>query len=132
MASSLVSLMKEIKRRTDPDFLFIEPSEMAVTKELRDLASQGRRDIQYDVGPVITLLDGVLFGFHWQERRPLLMGQMAQADLVAVSRADLVKSDELDEVCAMVRSYAENLFLLSSPKNLGMAKIMQSIDDISR
>ena len=68
LAASLVDLKKKLKRDIDPDLLFIEPSEMVVTQELLDVTAMGLRDIHYDIGPFITLVDGPQFGFMWNER----------------------------------------------------------------
>ena len=54
---------KKLKKKYDPDVLFIEPSEAVVTQELRDVSAMGLRDIKYDIGPFITLVDGPDFDF---------------------------------------------------------------------
>ena len=68
LAAGLVDLKKKLKRSVDPDYLFLEPSEMIVTRELRGVLSMGLRDIRYAVGPLVTLIDGGSFSFNWEER----------------------------------------------------------------
>ena len=63
LATSLVDLIKKIKRRHDPEFLFIEPSEMVVTQELQNVTAMGHRDVRYQIGPLITLVDAPRFPF---------------------------------------------------------------------
>jgi G3E family GTPase len=127
LASSLVDLKKELKRSHDPDFLFIEPSEMVVTQELRDVTAMGLRDIYYDIGPFITLVDGPLFAFLWSERRALLLGQVKDADLVAVSRADAIDAGELNEVRQELDRYCSNVIALSVRSGDGLAEVVKRV-----
>jgi G3E family GTPase len=127
LASSLVDLKKELKRNHDPDFLFIEPSEMIVTQELRDVTAMGLRDIRYDIGPFITLVDGPLFEFLWSERRSLLLGQVKDADLVAVSRADSIDVGELNKVRQALSGYCSNVIALSVRSGDGLAEVVKRV-----
>lgn len=127
LASSLVDLKKELKRSHDPDFLFIEPSEMVVTQELRDVTAMGLRDIRYDIGPFITLVDGPLFEFLWSERRALLLGQVKDADLVAVSRADSIDAGELNKVRQALEQYCPKLMTLSVRSGDGLAEVVKRV-----
>jgi G3E family GTPase len=127
LASSLVDLKKELKRNHDPDFLFIEPSEMIVTQELRDVTAMGLRDIRYDIGPFITLVDGPLFEFLWSERRSLLLGQVKDADLVAVSRADSIDVGELNKVRQALSGYCSNVIPLSVRNGYGLAEVVKRV-----
>lgn len=86
----MVQLKKKLKKDVDPDFLFLEPSELIVNRELKNVVKMGLRDIRYDVGPTITLIDAPSFNFNWQERPKLLLGQIEGAGVVALSRTDLV------------------------------------------
>jgi G3E family GTPase len=111
LASSLVDLKKQLKRNFDPDLLFIEPSEMVVTQELRNVAAMGLRDIKYETGPFISLVDGPQFEFLWSERQALLLGQVKDADLVAVSRIDLIDDNELKSISNVLKNYCDPLIL---------------------
>ena len=101
LATSLVARIKEIKRTVNPDYLFIEPSEMVLTQEMLDATRMGLRDVSYEIGPFITLIDGPAFTQVWEERRPLLLGQIHKADLVAISRADLVPRMNKEDIGAL-------------------------------
>jgi G3E family GTPase len=128
LASSLVALKKQLKRNVDPDLLFIEPSEMVVTHELRDVAAMGLRDIHYETGPFITLVDGPLFEFLWSERRALLLGQVKDADLVAVSRVDLIGDDELENINNLLDDFCGPLTALSAHSDTHMEKVVNLIN----
>ncbi len=127
LASSLVDLKKKIKREFDPDLLFIEPSEMVVTRELRDVMAMGLRDIRYVSGPFITLVDGPMFGFLWNERQNLLLGQVADADLVAVSRVDLIEAEEFETIKSQLKAYCDPLIPLSTKEGINVEEVVNLI-----
>jgi G3E family GTPase len=128
LATSLVSEFKKFRRDIDPDFLFIEPSEIVVTREMRNVSSMGLRDIKYATGPFITLVDGPAFGVLWEERRPLILGQVADADAVAVSRSDLVDAGRVQEIVKVLRGYTEKVLQLSVIENTGIGEVMKLLD----
>ena len=131
LASSLVNLKKELKKNHDPDVLFVEPSEMVVTQELRQVAAMGRRDVHYEIGPFITLVDGPLFGFLWQERRKLLLGQVSDADMVLISRCDQIEPQELQEIQGLLAEYHNGVQGLSVHQNFGLESLWTHIADHS-
>ena len=127
LAASLVSLKKAIKRQIDPDYLFIEPSEMVVTQELRNVTAQGLRDVRYQIGPLITLIDGPQFAFHWRERQALLLGQIRGADLVALGRADLLSAEEQRSIFNTLEDTPAKPLLLSCRSGAGWDDLMQAV-----
>ena len=135
LASSLVDLIKEIKRKRKPEFLFIEPSEMVVTQEIRDVAAMGLRDMTYNIGPLITLIDGPMFGFLWEERKSLLLGQMQNADLTAVSRADILDAENVKEIHDTLKAHCHGLINLSAIRNTGqntgVEEVIKTIENFS-
>ena len=128
LATSLVARIKEIKKTVNPDYLFIEPSEMVLTQEMLDATRMGLRDVSYEIGPFITLIDGPAFTQVWEERRPLLLGQIHKADLVAISRADLLPPERLKETIESLNGYREHVFPLSTKLGFGLEEVIQRID----
>lgn len=94
LAASLVDNIKDIKRKRDPDRLFIEASEMVTTREMRNVSAMGQRDIRYEAGPFLTLINGLDFEFLWNERRRLVSEQINGADWVIVNRMDDLSAEE--------------------------------------
>lgn len=131
MASSLASRIKSIRRELDPDFLFIEPSEMVVTSEIRSAAAMGLRDVTYKIGPFNTLVDGPTFNFSWKERRTLLFGHINDADLVMVSRSDLLDSRRLEEIRKTLGEYRKGVLSLSIPLGLGVKEVAEMVENFS-
>jgi G3E family GTPase len=128
LAASLVARIKEIKRTVNPEYLFVEPSEMVLTQEMLDATRMGMRDVSYEIGPFITLIDGPAFAQVWEERQPLLLGQIHKADLVAISRADLLPPENLRKIIASLNGYREHVFPLSIRTGLGLEEVIQKID----
>jgi G3E family GTPase len=131
LAASLVASLKDFRRNMGPDFLFIEPSELVVTSEMRDVTSMGRRDVTYDIGPFITLVDGPAFPTLWQERRPLLLGQLAGADMVAISKSDLVDAGRLEEIYQSLKGYCRDLIQLSTRSGAGLEEVLKTFATLS-
>ena len=131
LATSLVDLIKKIKRRHDPEFLFIEPSEMVVTQELQNVTAMGHRDVRYQIGPLITLVDAPRFDFMWAERQQLMLGQVKGADVVALSRTDRIDGASPDDIRVVLAPYAGDLLLLSVHDPCGMEKMMMNVPELS-
>lgn len=132
MAASLATRIKGIQRDIAPDLLFIEPSEMVVTRELRNVSAMGLRDVAYEVGPFITLVDGPTFNFSWQERRALLLGHIADADLVVLSRSDLINSRRLEEIIKTLNDFRNPISGLSTPLGLGVKEVVEMVENFSQ
>jgi G3E family GTPase len=127
LAASLVARIKEIKRTINPDFLFVEPSEMVLTQEMLDATRMGLRDVSYDIGPFITLIDGPAFNQIWEERQPLLRGQIYKADLVAVSRADLLSEGDYLSVINTLDGVSSSILGLSVETGKGFEEVIRKL-----
>ena len=76
-------------------------------------------------------MDGPLFGFLWQERRKLLLGQVSDADVVAISRCDQIDPQELQEIQNLLAEYHSGIDGLSVHQNLGLETLWANITDPS-
>jgi len=101
---------------------------MVVTRELRNATSMGLRDVRYEIGPFVTLVDGLTFDFSWQERRALLLGQVTDADLVLVSRTDLIESERLAEIAGTLKGYCNGVFRLSAHLGHGLKEVVEMVE----
>jgi G3E family GTPase len=100
---------------------------MVVTQELRNVSAMALRDVSFDIGPVITLVDGPMFDSWWHERKQLLLGQIADADIVAVSRADLMEQKQLEKVQNTLKGHANGIITLSNNRGWGIDEVMAKI-----
>ncbi len=87
---------------------------MIVTRELRDVVKMGLRDIHFDIGPFVTLIDGPSFTFQWNEREKLLRGQIHDADRVAISRTDTIDKEQIEQIKNKLDVAGSNVLLLST------------------
>ena len=76
---------------------------MVITRELRNVMDMGLRDIQYDVGPLITLVDAASFTFNWEERKKLILGQVQETDQVVLSRVDRIDEKQIKHICGALQ-----------------------------
>ena len=125
----MVDLIKKIKRRHDPDFLFVEPSEMVVTQELQNVTAMAHRDVRYQTGPLITLVDTPRFSFMWAERQQLIIGQIDGADIVVLSRSDRLENASPDEIRNVLRAYRNEIDLLSVRDSGSLEKLMLAVPE---
>jgi G3E family GTPase len=129
LAGSLTNMIKNIKRTVNPDYLFIEPFELVVTKEILTALAMGQRDIKYEVGPVFALIDASEFDFLWQERKQTIINHVIGSSKVAITRADLVDKQKLK----LIREAVENemqindIFAVSIPESVGIEKLMAGL-----
>ena len=131
LATSLVDLIKKIKRTHQPEFLFVEPSEMVVTQELQNVAAMGHRDVRYQVGPLITLVDAPRFEFLWAERQRLIIGQIKDADIVALSRTDMLEDSTPEEIRNVLRPYCNGIDLLNIYDTDSLEKMIVNVPDLT-
>ena len=100
---------------------------MVVTRELKNVMAMGRRDISYEIGPLITLVNGPEFDSQWQDRSFLMIGQMKDADLVAITRSDLMDAHSIHELEQKLTTYANSLLPLSVPCDMGVNDVMAAV-----
>lgn len=100
---------------------------MVVTAEMRGVNAMGRRDVRYDIGPYITLINGPEFPALWQERQTLLRGQLTGADLVAVNKIDLLNADRLAEISQTLNGLCRKLMPLSARSGEGLEEVVQAL-----
>ncbi len=131
LATSLVDLIKKIKRSHDPEFLFIEPSEMVVTQELQNVTAMGHRDVRYQIGPLVTLVDAPRFPFMWAERQQLMIGQIKGADIVALSRIDRLEDSSPDEIRNVLGPYCNGINLLSVHDSDSLEQVLMKVPDLT-
>jgi len=130
LAASLVVGIKDFRRNVSPDFLFLEPSELVVTPEIRNVTRMGLRDVAYEIGPFITLLPGPVFQYLWEERRFLLLGQLQGADVVAISKADLLDAGEIEYIRNTLDAHRRGILQLSTHAGLGLEKVVKAIEGL--
>ena len=128
LAARLVTMIKQSERDHDPDILFIEPSEMVVTSEMRRVIDMALRDVAFDAGPLVTLIDGPNLYSLWEERQRLIIGQITDADVIAISRADRISSADVEAIQTLLSSYGPIPCSISTHEDSGVQPVWDAIN----
>lgn len=126
LAGSLTTIIKDIKRKFNPDYLFIEPFEFVITLEILPVLSMGKRDVDYEIGPVFALIDAPGFEYSWKERRQTLRNYMVGCDTIAITRVDLVDRKRLQIIRNTVKNDVgkDNILCVSIPDQRGIDEVI--------
>ncbi|WNY23803.1 hypothetical protein MmiHf6_11240 [Methanimicrococcus hongohii] len=86
-----------------PDVVIIESTGVAYPGVIRDEVMLMNLPIDYDMAPLLTLFDGSRFKQILKEIKNFAAQQLAQAEVIAVSKADLVEPSMLPIIEAAVQ-----------------------------
>ena len=102
---------------------------MVVTQELQNVTAMAHRDVRYQTGPLITLVDAPRFSFMWAERQQLIIGQIDGADIVVLSRSDKPEDVSPDDIRNVLRAYRNEIDLLSVRDSGSLEKLMLAVPE---
>ncbi len=126
-AKTVYSLYKDFA----PDHVLVEPTGVAVPHQVKMAARMGSRDAKITLGPAIVLFDATRPAelLDMDMLGQLVTTQVKDADVVAISKVDLVGESELSIIQENVRNLNENaqILRLSSFTGLGLEQIKQII-----
>ncbi len=104
LAVGVVDALATLARDRNPDYVLLEPSGIA---QPGDLSETVRRYASAVDGVVtVTLIDAERYEVLTEVVGPMLEGQMAQADVIAVTKSDLVPEVDLTRILATVGELA--------------------------
>lgn len=89
----------------------------------------GLRDVRYEIGPFITLVDGPRFDEIWAERQHLIIGHLTGSELAAISRADRIDVDQIEAIKADLSAYHNDIIILGANDDSGVDGISAVLDD---
>ena len=98
----LVDTLQELDRTFAPDYVILEPTGIARPSDLTATVRQYAGSV--DGVRVVTLLDAERYEMLTEVIGPLLEGQVADADVIAVTKVDAVEREVVDAVIADVRA----------------------------
>ena len=111
LSVSLVDTLKQLQRSCDPDYVLLEPTGIA---QPSDLVATVRRHAPWVNGiRVVTLLDAERYEMLTEVLGPMLGGQIAAADVVAVNKIDAVEPADVERAVADVRALRPSVPLVS-------------------
>ncbi len=91
------------------------------------VCAMARRDVKYETGTFITLVNGADFDKHWLEKRLLLTGQIDGADLVALSHSETLDESGLHRISKILDPVVSGVIPLSLKNGRGIDTILDRI-----
>lgn len=133
IASTFAKTIYALYKDFQPEHILVEPTGVAVPHQVKLAARMSGRDARISIGPAIVLFDATrpaelldmdLLG-------QLVTTQLKDADVLAISKVDIVSEDQVQEAIERVRQYnpAAEIIRLSSFKELGIDRIIEIILD---
>lgn len=104
IAQSFANTVVILAREFQPDLVLVEPTGVAIPRQVKLVAAMGGRDTQVEVGPAIVLfdssrpeelMDDELMGI-------LVKTQLRDADVVVISKVDMVDRSRIEECKQMI------------------------------
>lgn len=131
MQGNMFRTIKALYEGHRPDIVIIEPTGLAVPGSIRETIRAGAHEMGISMGPTIVLVDTSraekLLGYEGLKR--LLTAQMVDADIIALSKVDMMPEGKLletrDAVC-VINPRAE-LIHLSSRSGEGVGALIQAV-----
>jgi len=126
-AKTLYSLCKDFS----PEHVLVEPTGVAVPHQVKLAARMAGRDAKVSMGPAIVLFDATrpaeLLDMEMLGR--LVVTQLKDADIIAVSKVDEVEKTSIDESVLRIRQVNEHAetISLSSFTGLGVDQLVERI-----
>jgi G3E family GTPase len=105
VAGTFAKTIGQLYKEFGPDIVLVEPTGVAIPHQVKAAAAMGGRFAKVEIGPVIVLFDATrpdeLLDMELMGR--LVTSQLADADVVAVSKVDAVSPAERDRAMAAAR-----------------------------
>jgi G3E family GTPase len=131
VASSFAKTVYGLYREFKPDHILVEPTGVAVPHQVKIAARMAGRDAKVSMGPAIVLFDATrpaeLMDMEMLGR--LVVTQLEDADVVAVSKVDLVEQTAIEDSIKRIRQVNETaeIIKLSSFTGLGVDELIERI-----
>jgi len=124
---TLVTLYKKF----NPEHVLVEPTGVAIPHQVKTAAKMGMRDAKISIGAAIVLFDATrpaeLLDMDMLGR--LVVNQVEDADILAISKVDAVDEAVLDDVAQKVREHNDRaeMLNLSSFTGVGLDRLVEII-----
>lgn len=102
LSTGVVDALQSLARTYDPEYVLLEPTGIAQPADL--VATVEKYAGAVDDVVVLTVIDAERYEVLSEVVGPLLEGQIAQADVIAVNKRDAVPAEELERVMAAVHA----------------------------
>ena len=105
VATTFARTLTQLYRDFAPDIVLVEPTGVAIPRQVKAAAAMGSRSAAVEIGPVVVLFDATradeLLDMELMGR--LVTSQLVDADIVAVSKVDAVTPDVVEAAAEAAR-----------------------------
>lgn len=131
VASTFAKTVYGLYKDFAPDHVLVEPTGVAVPHQVKMAARMSSRDARITLGPAIVLFDATRPAelLDMDMLGQLVTTQVKDADVVAISKVDLVRESDMNRIQDDIRSLNQNarIVRLSSFTGLGLDQIKKII-----
>jgi G3E family GTPase len=133
IASTFAKTIYTLYKDFHPEHILVEPTGVAVPHQVKLAARMSGRDAKISIGPAVVLFDATRPAelLDMDMLGQLVTSQVKDADVLAISKVDIVSQDQVQEAIERVRQYnpTAEIIQLSSFKELGVDRIIEIILD---
>ncbi len=133
VASTFAKTVYSLYKDFSPDHVLVEPTGVAVPKQVKQAAAMSGRDADIVLGPAVVLFDATrpaeLLDMDMLGR--LVVTQVKDADIITISKADIAEEADMAMAEEKVRELnpRAEIFRVSSFTGLGFEHLKQDILD---
>jgi G3E family GTPase len=133
IASTFAKTIYNLYKDFQPEHILVEPTGVAVPHQVKLAARMSGRDAKISIGPAVVLFDATRPAelLDMDMLGQLVTSQVKDADVLAISKVDIVSEEQVKEAIERVRQYnpAAEIIRLSSFQELGVDRIIEIILD---
>jgi len=133
IASTFAKTIYNLYKDFHPEHILVEPTGVAVPHQVKLAARMSGRDAKISIGPAVVLFDATRPAelLDMDMLGQLVTSQVKDADVLAISKVDIVSEDQVQEAIERVRQYnpTAEIIRLSSFKEWGVDRIIEIILD---
>jgi len=133
IASTFAKTIYNLYKDFHPEHILVEPTGVAVPHQVKLAARMSGRDAKISIGPAVVLFDATRPAelLDMDMLGQLVTSQIKDADVLAISKVDIVSEDQVQEAIERVRQYnpTAEIIRLSSFKEWGVDRIIEIILD---
>ncbi|MEK6672797.1 MAG: GTP-binding protein [Nitrospirota bacterium] len=134
VAGNMLNTLRLLSEGQNPDVVIVEPTGVAVPSSIRDTILTGARQFDISMGPIIVLFDTTREDklLNYESLKRLVTAQLKDADIIALSKADMVTDEVLKragEAMRLINSRAQ-VISLSTHEGDGLSTLIQAAHEI--
>ncbi len=134
VAGSMLKTLELLANGPNPDIIIIEPTGMAVPKAIKETVLMlSVKKVTIEIGPTIVLFDMTRSEklLNYETLKRLITTQLKDADIVALSKADMVSEEAIGhagETVHLINPKAD-IIRLSTRTGMGLSGLVRSVSE---